>query len=167
MEISGRADTRAERFMIRLGATFFFTGHFPIAPATFASFVTLLLWWRLPPISAPAMLWTLLILALYGTYVAGRAEAIYGHDGKPIVIDEVVGALLTVAFLGPAVEEHRLKLAIAGFLLFRVLDVVKPPPAYQLQSLPGGFGVMADDVMAAVYGNCLLRLVHLLRPGWI
>lgn len=167
MEISGRADTRAERFMIRLGATFFFTGHFPIAPATFrllrdpASLVAA------TPISAPAMLWTLLILALYGTYVAGRAEAIYGHDGKPIVIDEVVGALLTVAFLGPAVEEHRLKLAIAGFLLFRVLDVVKPPPAYQLQSLPGGFGVMADDVMAAVYGNCLLRLVHLLRPGWI
>ena len=64
--------------------------------------------------------------------------------------------LLTVAWMGPAVD--RLKLAIAGFLVFRVLDVVKPPPAYQLQSLPRGWGVMADDIMAAIYGNVLLRL---------
>lgn len=148
-----------ERFLTRCGATFFFTGYFPVAPATFASLVTLALWWVLPPISNAAMIAILVFLAFGGTLVAGRAEVIYGHDAKPIVIDEVLGALLTVAFLG-----HTLALAVIGFFLFRILDVVKPPPAYQLQSLSGGFGVMADDVMVGVYGNLLLRIAHLVWP---
>jgi len=151
-----------ERFVTRCGATFFFTGHFPIAPATFASLVTLAAWWLLPPMPAAAMIVLLVLLALGGTVVAGGAEAIYGHDAKPIVIDEVLGALLTVAFLG-----HTLAIAGVGFFLFRVLDVVKPPPAYQLQSLSGGLGVMADDVMVGVYGNLLLRIVHLVWPRLI
>ncbi len=96
----------------------------------------------------------LVALTVFGTWVAGLAERLYGHDGKSIVIDEVVGALLTVSFLGG----HGIVLAGVGFFLFRILDVIKPPPAYQLQSLPGGFGVMADDVMAGIYGNILLRV---------
>jgi len=76
------------------------------------------------------------------------------------VIDEVAGALLTIAGLG-----HSLPLAVAGFLVFRVLDVVKPPPAYQLQALRGGWGIMADDIMAAIYGNLLLRAAALFWPG--
>ena len=56
------------------------------------------------------------------------------------------------------------RLGVVGFFLFRVLDVVKPPPAYQLQALPRGWGIMADDVMAAIYGNVLLRLVHHFWP---
>ena len=167
MDTTKRSDTAADRFLIRLGATFFFTGHFPVAPATFASFVTLAIWWWMPPIPAAAMIEIMVLLAIYGTFVAGKAERYYGHDGKPIVIDEVLGALITVAFLGQAIEGHKLKLAIIGFFLFRVLDVVKPPPAYQLQSLRGGFGVMADDVMAGIYGNILLRLGHLIWPRFI
>jgi phosphatidylglycerophosphatase A len=149
-------------FWIRLGATFFFTGHFPVAPATFASFVTLGLWWLLPPMAPWLTVALVLVLAVFGTWIAGKGETVYGHDGKPIVIDEVVGALITVAFLG-----HSLALAGVGFLLFRVLDVVKPPPAYQLQALPRGWGVMADDVMAGLYGNLLLRLAALLSPGFL
>jgi phosphatidylglycerophosphatase A len=149
-----------DRFWIRLGATFFFTGSFPVAPATFASFVTLALWWLLPPATPALSVGLILGLGLYGVWVAGRAEAIYGHDGKPIVIDEVVGCLLTVAFL-----DHTIGTAVLGFLLFRVLDVVKPPPAYQLQSLPGGSGVMLDDVMAGIYGNLLLRGLFWIWPG--
>jgi phosphatidylglycerophosphatase A len=147
-------------FWVRLGATFFFTGHFPIAPATFASFVTLGIWWLLPPLSPPVTILLILVLAALGIWLATRAEGIYGHDGKPIVIDEVVGALITVAFLG-----HGLRLAATGFLLFRVLDVVKPPPAYQLPSLRGGWGVVMDDVMAGLYGNLLLRLCGAVAPG--
>lgn len=150
------------KFWIGLGAGFLFTGHFPVAPATFASFVTLAVYWLLPPIPPLLMAGLLLVLAVFGTWIAGLAESVYGHDGKPIVIDEVLGALLTVAFLG-----HGLPLVIAGFVLFRILDVVKPPPAYQLQSLPRGWGVMADDVMAGIYGNLLLRLGGLLWPGAI
>ncbi len=150
------------RFLVRLGATFFFTGHFPVAPATFASFVTLAIWWLLPPLSPLLTLAIIAAVTAIGIPLASRAEPIYGHDGKPIVIDEVAGVLLTVAWMGPSAD--RLTLAIAGFLVFRVLDVVKPPPAYQLQSLPRGWGVMMDDIMAAIYGNLLLRLVMLLWP---
>jgi phosphatidylglycerophosphatase A len=150
------------RFLVRLGATFFFTGHFPVAPATFASFVTLAIWILLPPLSPLLTLLIIAAITAIGIPLASRAEPIYGHDGKPIVIDEVAGVLLTVAWMGPSVD--RLHLAIAGFLVFRVLDVVKPPPAYQLQSLPRGWGVMMDDIMAAMYGNLLLRLVIRLWP---
>jgi phosphatidylglycerophosphatase A len=149
-----------ERFWIRCGATFFFTGHFPVAPATFASLVTLAIWWWLP--LAPAWLLLLVIVAVTaaGVPLAGKAEQVYGHDGKPIVIDEVAGVLLTVIGLG-----HGLRVAVAGFLVFRVLDVLKPPPAYQLQSLRGGWGVMADDLMAGLYGNLLLRVIALFWPS--
>ena len=150
------------RIWLKLGATFFFTGYFPVAPATFASAVTLALWLWLPPASPPVMISLLVFLAVVGTYFADRAEAFMGHDAKPIVCDEVLGVLLTVAFLG-----HGWKLALAGFLLFRVLDIVKPPPAYQLQALRGGYGIMADDVMAGIYGNLLLQVVHHLRPEWL
>lgn len=148
------------RFWIRLGATFFFAGHFPVAPATFASLVTLAIWWALPPIPSWGLALVIAAVSVLGVWLAGRAEAIYGHDGKPIVIDEVAGVLLTVLGLG-----HGWPLAVAGFFLFRVLDVVKPPPAYQLQSLRGGWGVMADDWMAGLYGNLCLRLLVLLWPA--
>jgi phosphatidylglycerophosphatase A len=148
------------RFWIRLGATFFFTGHFPVAPATFASLVTLLLWWFLPPLPTIGLLAVIVAVAAVGVPLASRAEEFYGHDGKPIVIDEVAGVLLTVVGLG-----HSLPLFIAGFLLFRVLDVVKPPPAYQLQSLPRGWGIVADDLMAGLYGNLLLRVAAHFWPA--
>lgn len=150
------------RFWIRLGATFFFTGHFPVAPATFASLVTLLLWWFLPPLPVAGLLAVIVAVTVAGVPLASRAEKIYGHDGKPIVIDEVAGVLLTVVGLG-----HSLPLFIAGFLLFRVLDVAKPPPAYQLQSLPRGWGIMADDIMAGLYGNLLLRVAAHFWPAFL
>lgn len=153
------------RLLTRLGATFFFTGMFPVAPATFASLVVVVLWAALP--AAPLWLSALLILAVIavGIPLSTRAEEFYGHDGRPIVIDEVAGMLITLFGLGTVALEHRWGVAAAGFLVFRVLDVVKPPPAYQLQSLRGGWGVMADDVMAGIYGNLLLRLFFLLRGG--
>lgn len=151
------------RFLTRLGATFLFTGAFPVAPATFCSLIVAIAWAALP--AAPWWLALLLIAAVVavGIPLSTRAEEIYGHDGKPIVIDEVAGMLITVFALGDVAVEHRWGVAAAGFLLFRILDVVKPPPAYQLQSLRGGWGIMADDVMAGIYANLLLRLFVLWR----
>jgi phosphatidylglycerophosphatase A len=127
--------------------------------------VTLAAWYFFGAGLSPlAMLALIVFVTAIGIPLATRAEPIFGHDGKPIVIDEVAGALLTVAWMGPSGTGHSLALAIAGFLVFRVLDVVKPPPAYQLQSLPKGWGVMMDDIMAAIYGNLLLRGVMLLWP---
>jgi phosphatidylglycerophosphatase A len=80
-----------------------------------------------------------------------------------VVIDEVAGMLMTLAFL-PVTPAG----AVVGFLLFRVLDVFKPWPARGFESLPGGLGVMADDGMAGIYGNLIMRLLILLLPhGWL
>ena len=83
-------------------------------------------------------------------------------DPGPIVIDEVMGMLITL-FMIPVGWPG----ILLGFLLFRALDVVKPFPARQLERLHGGFGVMADDAMAAIYANLLLRGAHYLAPGWL
>lgn len=147
-------------FFDRMVSTFFFTGHFPVAPATFTSLITIVIWYFLPPLPVAATIGLLCLLAVVGTWAANRSEQHYGHDAKPIVIDEVLGMWLTVAFLG-----HGFWLGVIGFVLFRILDVVKPPPAYQLQSLRGGYGIMADDVMAGIYGNVLLGIALRLWPA--
>ena len=149
---------------LRLAATFFLIGEAaPFAPATFASLVMLPLiyvFWGWPqPVQA---LLTLAVIWI-AVPVSTRAELHYGHDGKAIVIDEVAGMLVTFLFV-PAVQDprNRLLALLGGFLLFRVFDVVKPFPANRAQRLPGGLGVVFDDVLAGVYANIVLRLGILL-----
>jgi phosphatidylglycerophosphatase A len=80
----------------------------------------------------------------------------------PVVIDEVLGMLLTLAFIPVGLSG-----ALAGFVLFRIFDVIKPFPADRLERLHGGLGIMADDAMAGIYANLCLRLLIWLVPGWI
>jgi phosphatidylglycerophosphatase A len=144
-------------------ATVAYCGYFPIAPGTVGSaaglVVYLLVWW-----SQSAVVEAGLIAGIFATgiWAATTAERYFGGiDPGPIVIDEVVGMLVTLAFMPVG-----LTTAIAGFLLFRIFDVIKPFPARRLESLHGGLGVMADDAMAAVYANLSLRGVVHLMPGW-
>jgi len=95
-----------------------------------------------------------------GCVIAGRAEAIFGgHDSSHIVLDEIMGMVATM-FLNPLDRVH----LVVGFALFRLFDIVKLFPASVIDSgMPGGLGVMLDDLAAAVYANIALRLVaHLL-----
>jgi phosphatidylglycerophosphatase A len=98
-------------------------------------------------------------LAAVGLWSATEAEHHFGGiDPGPVVIDEVVGMLITLAFIPVNMAG-----AIVAFLIFRFLDVVKPWPARRLEQLPGGFGVVLDDMMAGVYGNVMMwGLVSLL-----
>jgi phosphatidylglycerophosphatase A len=100
------------------------------------------------------------VLTWTGVLVSTRAEAAYGHDAKAIVIDEVVGMAVTFLFLPwPAAAADRWLLCVAGFFLFRVFDVLKPFPANRAQSLPGGRGVMTDDLVAGLYANAGVRIL--------
>jgi len=81
-----------------------------------------------------------------------EARALGNDDPGPVVIDEAAGFLFTVAFL-----PHGLWVTVVGFLLFRVLDIIKPPPARQLEALHGGWGIVLDDVAAGIMGNLLLH----------
>ena len=141
-------------------ATVFGAGFFPFAPATFGSLLTLLLWWVMAPLPPLLYLGITAGITVAGFWLCGEAEKSLGHDAHPIVLDEVSGQLITLA-LAP----RTLLAGLVGFLLFRVLDIVKPPPAHQAQRLPGGVGVVMDDVFAGVYGWLLLaaarRFLHL------
>jgi phosphatidylglycerophosphatase A len=135
-------------------ATALGAGYVPFAPGTVGSVVGLLLWWALP--ASPAVQ-AAAILALFaaGAWSGSVAERHFGRpDPSPVVLDEVLGMLVTL-FMNPVGWMG----AAAGFLLFRVADIVKPFPANRLEDLHGGVGIMADDAMAAVYSNLALRLL--------
>jgi phosphatidylglycerophosphatase A len=127
-------------------------GYVPLAPGTFGSAVGLLLWWALPA-SVTVQGTVIVMLFAVGSWSGSIAERHFGRtDPGQVVIDEVMGMLITL-FLIPV----GWKGAFAGFLIFRVADVIKPYPANRLESLHGGVGVMADDAMAALYANLVLR----------
>ena len=124
-----------------------------MAPGTFGSAAGLLIWWLLPA-STAAQAVAIVVMFVAGSWGGSIAERHFGRtDPGQVVIDEVMGMLITL-FLNPV----GWKGALAGFLLFRVFDVIKPYPANKLEQLHGGVGVMADDGMAAIYANVALRI---------
>ena len=134
-------------------ATALGVGYAPLAPGTFGSAVGLLIWFALP--SSP-LVQAAVIVALFvmGSWSGSVAERHFGRtDPGHVVIDEVAG-MLTTLFLVPVGWVG----AIGAFFLFRISDIIKPYPANRLEALPGGIGIMADDVMAGVYANLALRL---------
>ncbi len=154
------------RFAVFL-ATAGYSGYFPIAPGTVGSAVGLavygLLRWSQTPLSPLDEIALIVTLFAAGVWAATTAERFFGGiDPGPIVLDEVVGMLITLAFIPVG-----LGAAIVGFFLFRVFDVIKPFPARRLEALHGGLGVMADDAMAAIYANVSLRLLMVVFPQWV
>ena len=152
--------TRVAVFIATVG----YAGYFPIAPGTVGSLaglvVYLLVWWSGSPLVEIALI---VLLFAAGVWAGTTAERYFGGiDPGPIVVDEVVGMLITLAFIPVGLSG-----AIAGFVLFRIFDVIKPFPAGRLERLHGGLGVMADDAMAAVYANLTLRVVLWAAPGWV
>ena len=152
----------------RLGlfvATCGYLGYVPVAPGTFGSAVGLLLFLAVRASGSVAIeLAAIALLFAIGVWSGTVAEHHFGGvDPGPVVLDEVVGMLITLALLPVNTSG-----AIVGFFVFRALDVIKPWPSAQFEKLPGGLGVMADDGMAAVYGNVIMRgLIAILPPGWV
>ena len=145
-------------------ATAGYCGYFPFAPGTVGSAAGLvvyaLVWWSGSPVVEVGLIAALFAAGVWAGTIAERYFG--GVDPGPIVIDEVVGMLITLAFIPVGWSA-----ALAGFFLFRIFDIIKPFPAGRFEALHGGLGVMADDAMAAVYANLSLRLVMWLLPAWI
>ena len=154
--------------MQRLGlfvATCGYLGYAPIAPGTFGSAAGLALFFAVRASGSTAVeLIPIVALFAIGIWIGTVAEHHFGGiDPAPIVLDEVVGMLITLALLPVSGIG-----AFVGFLVFRVLDVVKPWPSARFEKLPGGLGVMADDGMAAIYGNLVMRgLIAIAPQGWL
>jgi phosphatidylglycerophosphatase A len=135
-------------------AIVFGAGLAPVAPGTFGSLPGVALAWGLVEAGGQAALLAgLVVVVVVGTWAAhGTARRLGVKDPGVIVVDEVAGQMLTLVWVVPTAGT-----LAAAFFLFRVFDVLKPPPARQLEALPGGFGIMADDLAAAVYANLVLQ----------
>jgi phosphatidylglycerophosphatase A len=139
--------------LARVVATGFGSGYSRVAPGTAGSAVGLLLFWPLAALAWPWQLAASAVLFVSGSLAAGRVARHVGlKDPGIVVVDEVVGQWVTLVT------------ALLGFLLFRAMDVVKPWPARDLERVPGGWGIMADDVAAGIYAHLLLRVGLLVWP---
>ena len=140
-------------------ATFFGVGLFPVAPGTLASAVAALAFGiALHELAWPLYLLLLAFLLFAGTAASAVHAAALGRpDPGRIVIDEVCGQLLALAFLPAAWVP-----VAVSFVLFRFFDIIKPWPIRRLEKLPGGWGIMADDIGAGFAAAALSRLVLLL-----
>lgn len=122
-----------------------------MVPGTVGSFVTLVALWLIP-FNQPALLGTLIAVTVLGIWAGARVERMLGaKDPGLIVIDEVAGMLLSVLTL-----PRTIPVLFTAFVLFRIFDIWKPFPARDSQSLPGGFGVMVDDLIAGFYTLILI-----------
>lgn len=132
----------------------FGSGLLPIAPGTWGTLVAVPLYWWFIDLSLVTYMLLITALASAGVWLCGRtAQALGAHDHPAIVWDEVVGFLLAMI----AVPFEWAWLAV-GFLLFRLLDIAKPWPIKQLdRQVPGGFGIMLDDLVAGVYTALILH----------
>jgi len=135
-------------------ATFLGTGLAPFASGTVATIATLplylLVFWAGGDIAVAG---AAVLSTVVGIAAAGVVErSLKYHDPSEVVIDEVAGFFVTMLWVEPGVVS-----CAAGFLLFRALDVLKPWPASRAEKLPGGWGIMADDVICGIIANVILR----------
>ena len=141
-------------------ATVFGVGYAPLAPGTVASVVTVI-FLGLVPFSRAGLVVFLLLVVIVGTWAAHRAERVIGgKDPGAIVIDEVAGMTLSVVAFPLTTE-----VLAAGLALFRVFDVLKPPPARESQRIRGGVGVMIDDLIAGLYALVIIAVMRR-TLGW-
>ena len=180
MPVSDQEDPRNSRpipFFTNLIATGFFAGYIPWASGTFGTLVGVLIY-LLPGTDSPWILLLMIVLGFFaGVTTSNRVAEIVGHrltksaelakstfqpggheaaDPSIVVIDEIVGVWITLLHLPKASL-----IVVAAFFAFRFFDIIKPPPARQLERVPKGWGIMLDDVIAGVYANIAIQLIYL------
>ncbi|MCZ8372885.1 phosphatidylglycerophosphatase A [Phocaeicola acetigenes] len=145
-------------------ATGFGSGYSPIAPGTAGALLAMLIWWGYSLlfshcISIPVLTFIVIVVFTFaGVWSSSVVEKYWGEDPSRVVVDEMVGtwiALLAVP------EGAHWGYMLAAFVLFRFFDIVKPLGVRKMESLPSGFGIMADDILAGIYGFIVIYLYRL------
>ena len=159
---------------IALALTTFGVGYLPLAPGTWGSAVGVAIYVAVEWLIAKSLLSgadaassavahsliavMLVVLIIVGIWAAGRSTSLFGNsDPSQAVVDEVQGQLITFLFIP---FTYSWKYVLAGFLLFRLFDIWKPYPIDDLQDLPAGIGVCADDIVAGVYAGVCLSIIY-------
>lgn len=154
---------KGDKSVACLFASFFYTGYLPYAPGTWGSLVAVLLWFLFPWNSLSFRLCLIFVVLIVGIFVSGITEKrTGGKDPSFIVIDEVAGMWLTLALIPKITFPENIGKIIFALLAFRFFDILKIPPANKLESIPGGFGIMLDDIAAGIYAGTLVNIFTLI-----
>ena len=144
--------------LCKMIASVFYVGYLPVAPGTLGSLAAVLLYYFICR-NTIMMSAVILVIIILGFVTSGRMEKIFGEkDPGEIVIDEFSGMLISLYRMPPTMGY-----VVAGFLLFRFFDIVKPRPIKNLEKLKGSLGIMSDDIMAGIYANMILQVVYILN----
>lgn len=137
--------------------TGFLSGYLPKAPGTFGSFAALIIY-LIPGFEKfyfiiPAIIITIIIAVPLGNYF----EKLFGKDPSIFTLDEFIGTWITFLFL-----PKKLLLIILGFIIWRILDILKPFPAKKLESISGGWGIILDDIISGMYSLLIMHIFNIL-----
>ena len=141
-------------FFEKLLGSGFYTGYIPFISGTFGSLAALIIYY-IPGFENPLILIpAIIIFTFYGIYVGSRFESVYGKDPAECTIDEIVGMWISLLFL-PKI----LLISLLAFLLWRILDIIKPFPARNFEKLKGGLGIMLDDITSGIYSLIIVHII--------
>jgi len=147
--------TALNNFLVRIISTFFFVGYLPLIPGTFGSIAGVGIFYLFGGTNWFLYFIFVFCVMILGLLTSGQAEQLLKRkDPGCIVIDEVMGMLIALSFM--PLEP---KIIVLAFLIFRILDTLKPYPAGRLQNMRGAAGVMGDDLVAGIYANIVLQLI--------
>ncbi|MBI5039487.1 MAG: phosphatidylglycerophosphatase A [Nitrospirae bacterium] len=147
--------TFQRQLIIKFLASGFYTRYSPLVPGTAGSLMGALVYLLLQHLSYPVFIGMVVLISVSGIFIADEAEKLYGKKDCPcIVIDEIAGMLTTLVLLPQGIG-----FLLAGFIAFRIFDILKPfPVGLAERRLPGGWGIMMDDILAGVYAGLVVRV---------
>jgi phosphatidylglycerophosphatase A len=141
-------------FIEKLLGSGFYTGFIPFASGTFGSIAALIIYY-IPGFEKPLVLIpAIFIFTFYGAIIGSKFEAVYGVDPPECTIDEVVGMWISLLFIPKSFP-----IVLSAFVIWRIMDIIKPFPAKQLEKIHGGWGIMLDDILAGFYSLLILHLI--------
>jgi len=144
--------------VILLFATGLGVGCSPVVPGTMGTLLAIPIFLLVSSIPSPVYEWTIIAFFFLACWVSDKAQSHWGKkDDQRIVIDEIMGFFATMMWL----PKTALFITL-GFVLFRIFDILKPPPVRRLEQMRGGYGVVLDDVMAGIYANIVLQLIRII-----
>lgn len=141
-------------FFEKLIGSGFYTGFIPIASGTFGSIIAVLIY-LIPGFEKPVVIIpSVIVIFTVGVFISFKFEKVYGKDPSECTIDEITGTWIALMFLPKTIG-----IALTSFLIWRILDIIKPYPARQSEKLNGGWGIMMDDVISGFYTLVIMHLI--------
>jgi len=132
----------------------FYTGYSPYISGTVGSLAALIIFLIPGCERLFVIIPAIIIFMVYGIYLGNKFEVEYGKDPSQCTVDEVVGMWISLVALPKSID-----IVVSAFILWRILDIIKPPPARNLERLKGGLGIMIDDVISGIYTLIIMHLV--------